>query len=110
MRWTQKAVTVGTPARPFAQDGPWNRIITDFVQGQDKIDLFDIDANSTVTGNQAFTFVGDNWLTAPGHLGFYHDVKPGTTSVQGDLNGDLAPDFYIELAGVYTLTAADFVL
>lgn len=27
MRWTQKAVTVGTPARPFAQDGPWNRII-----------------------------------------------------------------------------------
>lgn len=102
MRWTQKAVTVGTQATPD--------VITDFVQGQDKIDLFDIDANSTVTGNQAFTFVGDNWLTAPGHLGFYHDVKPGTTSVQGDLNGDLAPDFYIELAGVYTLTAADFVL
>ena len=33
-------------------------IVADFVQGDDKFDLSGIDANTTLAGNQAFTFSG----------------------------------------------------
>jgi serralysin len=38
--------------------------ITDFKHGVDKIDLFDIDADATIRGNQAFTFIGQDVLAA----------------------------------------------
>jgi Ca2+-binding RTX toxin-like protein len=97
---------VGTSARD---------IITDFVRGQDDIDLSGIDARSGVSGNQAFTYIGQRGFT--GSAGQLHIVLQnfaGTandkTIVEGDLNGDRVADFQIQLTGLHSLTAADFVL
>lgn len=79
-----------------------------FQQNVDKIDLSAIDANSTVSGNQAFTFLGTGAHGAGGTLNYAH--SGGNTIVSGDINGDGAADFAIELGGMYTLTVNDFVL
>src|SRR5262249_39773583 len=41
-------------------------IVTDFAAGTDRMDLLGIDANSSVTGDQAFDFIGSDAFTAPG--------------------------------------------
>ncbi len=85
--------------------------IFDFIQGQDKIDLVGIDAQTGIghAGNQAFTFIGTD--------GFHHLVgelrqfaAAGHAIVAGDVNGDGIADFQIELVGAYTLNAGDFLL
>ena len=62
-------------------------IITDFINGTDRIDLSAIDANSTTIGNNAFTFIGT-----------------------GAFAGGGAADFQIQLTGNHTMTAADLML
>ena len=62
-------------------------IITDFVNGTDRIDLSAIDANSTTIGNNAFTLIGT-----------------------GAFAGDGTADFQIQLTGNHTMTAADLML
>lgn len=84
--------------------------ITDFHHGQDKIDLSLIDAKTTVTGDQAFGFIGSNWLANAGDLGFYQDTGANVTYVQGDVNGDGNGDFSIVVTGIHTFTASDFTL
>lgn len=88
-------------------------LITDFVSGEDKIELTDIDANSqTPLVNDAFH------LTANGGRGkFAHDAgelrfqfAKGLTIVSGDVNGDGKPDFSIALKGNIALVDTDFVL
>lgn len=91
--------------RPGARD-----VITDFAQGQDKIDLSGIDANSNVSGNQAFTFIagdGSSFTGTPGDLAWH--TSNGNTIIQGDLNGDRIHDFEMELRGEVSLKASDFV-
>lgn len=77
-------------------------IITDFTRGQDKIDLSLLDANLYVSGNQAFTFVTN--FTAAGQLKFQNGVLSGTVASAE------VTDFMINLSGVTTLTASDFIL
>src|SRR5262249_34111914 len=90
-------------------------IITDFTHGQDKIDLFAIDANRAASGNQAFTWLGaGNFTNAPGELieriyDFAGTVNDKTV-IYGDVNGDSRGDFQIELSGHKALVAGDFVL
>jgi Ca2+-binding RTX toxin-like protein len=84
--------------------------ITDFTLGVDKIDLSDIDANSTHAGVDAFQFhkhLGFNGL--PGLLRFQF-TDGGNTVVSGDVNGDKVADFSILLQGHVMLHAGDFVL
>ncbi len=83
--------------------------IKDFSAG-DKIDVSQMDANSTLAGNQSFTFVGKTWLANAGDLGFYQDVARNCTWVQGDLNGDKNYDFSIRVDGLVTFHASDFIL
>ncbi len=83
--------------------------IKDFTPG-DKIDVSQMDANSTVSGNQAFNFVGKNWLAHPADFGFYQDAARNCTWIQGDLNGDKNYDFSIKVEGLLTFTASDFIL
>jgi Ca2+-binding RTX toxin-like protein len=90
--------------------------IYDFTRGQDKIGLADIDANTKLAGNQAFSFAGygGSFSSKGGELKyFFYDVA-GTaydkTIVQGDVNGDCKVDFQIELQGLKTLYASDFIL
>jgi Ca2+-binding RTX toxin-like protein len=92
-------------------------IITDFVHGSDDIDLSTIDARSTMAGNQAFTFLAANgaaFTGAAGQLRWFQENPAGSatdkTIIEGDVNGDAKADFQIQLAGLKTLTASDFVL
>jgi Ca2+-binding RTX toxin-like protein len=83
-------------------------VITEFLAGTDRIDLLTIDANSAVTGDQAFAFIGTGAFTAAGQLRYSFD---GTnTLVQGNIDAALGVDFEILLLGNQTLVAANFVL
>lgn len=90
-------------------------IIKDFNHLVDKIDLNTIDANTKIAGDQAFKFIGSvAFHKVAGELNFVMSDLAGTvddkTIVRGDLNGDGIADFHIELFGLKTLTAADFLL
>lgn len=83
----------------------------------DKIDLASIDANAGVGGDQAFSFVAAPtalFSGAPGEFIWSQEDLAGTaddkTVVSGDVNGDASADFQIELTGLVTLTANDFIL
>lgn len=75
--------------------------ITDFSPGQqDRINLAAIDADATLDGNQAFAPVLVDAFTAPGQLRFAAGL------LSGNVNGDLAADFEIELAALAVLTVS----
>jgi Ca2+-binding RTX toxin-like protein len=80
------------------------------LDGQDKIDLSLIDANSLVAGDQAFSFIGTAAFSGtPGELRVIH---PTAWFVQGDIDGDGLADFSIQvlLDGPSSITGTDFVL
>jgi serralysin len=80
-------------------------IIQDFVRGLDRIDLRTIDANTAAGGDQGFSFIGSKAFTGQGgQLSFSGNV------LSGDVNGDKVADFRIDIAGISTLSAADFYL
>jgi RTX calcium-binding nonapeptide repeat (4 copies)/Cadherin domain len=85
-------------------------IITDFSRSQtDRIDLSAIDARTNQSGNQAFAFIGSAaFSNVAGQLRF--EQSNGNTFVTGDVNGDGVADFGIQLSGLVSLVAADFVL
>ena len=92
-----------------AQDSPAgaNRdIIKDFVPGQDVLDVSNLDADSTLPGQQSFRWVGKATLTGTAQLGYY--VSGNTTIVRASNDADAAPEIEIQLNGVKTLTPADF--
>ncbi len=78
--------------------------ITDFATG-DKIDLSGVDADTTLAGNQVFTFVGSNIFS--GDAG---ELRYQFGSLQVDADGDGQTDFGISLTGSPTLIATDFIL
>ncbi|MBD2746545.1 M10 family metallopeptidase C-terminal domain-containing protein [Microvirga sp. BT688] len=79
--------------------------IEDFVSGTDRIDLRSIDANTKLSGNQAFSFIGGSAFTGKaGQLNFRDGV------LSGDVNGDEMADFQISLPAVLSLKSTDFYL
>lgn len=79
--------------------------ITDFSTAQNnKINLQTIDANTTVVGNQAFSFIGTDAFSAAGQVRFEAGM------VYANVDADLGADLQIELTGVGSLTATSFVL
>lgn len=71
----------------------------------DKIDLTKLDANSAITGDQAFAFVGSAaFSNVAGELRYDGGV------LQGDTNGDGVADFSVTLLGSPALTTADMML
>lgn len=85
-------------------------IITDFKQSQkDQIDLHEIDANSKVSGDQAFKFIAtENFHKKAGELRY--ERAGGDTFVKGDVNGDGKADFAILIDPSIKLNATDFIL
>ncbi|WP_439618985.1 M10 family metallopeptidase C-terminal domain-containing protein [Shinella sp.] len=87
--------------------------ITDFEPGRDGIDLSAIDANGPETGHsftllaKAKAFTGD-----AGDLRWYTTTSSGKaiTVVEGDIDGDKAADFRLELDGKLALGKGDFLL
>jgi hypothetical protein len=71
----------------------------------DKIDLSAIDANSTKSGDQAFSFVsGAAFSGKAGELALHGNI------LEGDVNGDRIADFQIDLGPVTSLNTTDFIL
>lgn len=84
-------------------------IITDFKYAEgDRIDVSAIDANSTLSGDQSFTFIGAKNFSnnAAGQLRF--DAEKHT--LYGSTDADEKPEFSIQLNGVKNLVVDDLVL
>ena len=84
-------------------------VIADFSSVElDLIDLSTIDADTILANNQAFNFIGNDaaFSNAAGELRF----DSASHSVFGDVDGDSVADFQIELTGVNSLQATDFIL
>ncbi|MEO6359590.1 MAG: cadherin domain-containing protein [Sphingomicrobium sp.] len=85
-------------------------MILDFSRAQrDKISLSAIDANTLVTGDQAFSFIGNAAFSGEaGQLRSYQ--SNGDTYISGDVNGDGVGDLIIMLSPAIALTSSDFLL
>lgn len=97
-------------------------VIRDFTHNatlalSDRIDLSTIDANGTAAGNAAFVFLAAKGAAFTGVKGQLHWSQVNSTNnaldktiIEGDVNGDKIADFQIELTGLKTLVAKDFIL
>src|SRR5262249_29261595 len=84
-------------------------IITDFNRAEDDvIAVNNIDADETVAGNQAFTFIGTAAFTAPGQINFFTTATD--TFIQMNVDGDNFAEATIHLIGVHNVDASFFVL
>jgi len=89
-------------------DNPGNDALPDFLSGTDKIHLAEMDADTGMAGNQAFTFVGAAAFTGTaGELRSYSEG--GGNFVAGDVNGDGLADFTID-TGASLAVVTDFFL
>ena len=101
--FTYLAISDSTPIYP---DG-----IQNFDSAKDVIDVSRIDANLTAPGVQNFTFIGTAPFSGSGaQLRYQQDPTKNATYVEATLAGNSAPDLYIQLGGLQTLTAANFAL
>ena len=85
--------------------------ITDFDSG-DLIDLSQIDADTTHTGDQAFSYIGANAFGHhAGELRVEFDQANNVWNVEGDVDGDGQADFilHVATAGGHQMASADFV-
>lgn len=83
--------------------------IFDFYGNGDRIDLSAIDANTKLTGNQAFKFIGtEAFHGKAGELQYIQ--KASDTYIQGDVNGDKKTDFTIHIDDRLSLDKYDFIL
>lgn len=85
--------------------GDW---ITDFSKMNDFIFLDAIDANLSIAGDQAFTWIGTAPFTAAGQLRYFQ--QDGYTIVQGNTAGNLLAEFEIGVVGLVNFAPSDFVL
>ena len=91
-------------------------VITDFVRGQDRIDLSALDANTGSGGNQAFTFRGTGAFNNAAQVRMTYDAVNNLTVITGTTNTNTST-LELEIAlqgnfttGVNTLTSTDFIL
>jgi RTX calcium-binding nonapeptide repeat (4 copies) len=100
----------------LAESGPTANtrdVISDFkTAGADRIDLLTIDANVSTAGvNDAFKFLttaGAAFSGAAGEVRWYQ--SGGNTFVEVNTNADTVADMSIQLSGLKTLVAGDFIL
>jgi hypothetical protein len=76
----------------------------------DRIDLSLIDANTSLSGDQAFTLVQHGFSGHAGEAYGRFDAANGLTSLYLDVDGDGIADMTIQLLGRVNLTGADFIL
>jgi parallel beta-helix repeat protein len=83
--------------------------VTDFSSSQhDKLNVHSIDARSATAGDDDFKFIAtQNFHHISGELRYV--VSGSNAVVQGDVNGDGLADFTINVLGVHSLQASDFL-
>ena len=79
--------------------------ILDFTNNQDLINLKNIDANTLITGDQAFTYIATGIFT-----GVASQLRFSEGILSGDINGDKVSDFELAITGVTFLVSTNFVL
>lgn len=86
--------------------------IMDFQIGTDRLNFVKIDANASLAGDQAFTFIGTALFTNTGSGQIRYQNSGLDLLVSVDVNGDGTADMSVILHNLTgsTLTAADFVL
>lgn len=85
--------------------------IHDFVHGADIIDVSFIDANTSIVGNQAFTFRGNvASFTGAGQIRTQYLSGTDEKAVYFNTDGDQAAEMVLYVSGNIALTAADFIL
>ncbi|MEH2326328.1 MAG: hypothetical protein V7K32_22755 [Nostoc sp.] len=91
-----------------SQPGLSRDIIKDFVGNGnlagDRIDLSRIDANTTIKGDQAFSYIGTRAFTAAGQIRYSGGI------LQGNTDSNLAANFEIKLEGSPLLVASDIIV
>lgn len=80
-------------------------VIVDFSRGTDRVDLAAIDANTRVSGDQAFRFVGSAAFS-----GTAGELRFAAGALTGDVNGDGVADFEIALTAATRLATTDLIL
>lgn len=96
-RFIYLGITDSTPDAPDT--------ITDFANKRDKLDLRQIDANSSTDGDQKFSFIkGNSFSGVAGQLRF------SVGRLEADVNGDSVADFVVLLDGVSKLSASSILL
>ena len=92
-------------------EAPQRDVIVDFQRGADRIDLSAIDGHRGRAGDQAFEFIGGAGFDGADRQG---DVRvqrfQDGVVVSVDVNGNGRGDMLIEVHGVSTLAASDFIL
>lgn len=84
-------------------------VIIDFVRGDDRIDLRQIDAVADTAADDAFTFIRGNAFTShAGEMRF--EAISGGVKVMMDMDGDGQADMAIDVMGVTNLWGSDFLL
>jgi glucose/arabinose dehydrogenase len=76
--------------------------------GGDRLDISDIDANTTRSGGQAFVLIGTGSFTGAGQARY--EVSDGQTIVFLNTDRDSAAEGVIRLEGIHTLKAGWFAL
>lgn len=85
-------------------------VIKDFSQAQgDRIRLNAVDADSSLAGDQAFTFIGTDAFTGVAGQLRYEVSPDGYALVTGDVDGDGLADFALQVNNVVSLTGSDFI-
>jgi len=99
-----------TKAAESNMSGTGRDTILDFSHAQrDKLGLSLIDAVAGVAGNQAFDFIGTAAFSH--HAGeLRYTAVNGNVYVYGDINGDGATDFSVQLHHLTSIQAGDFIL
>ncbi|MGV3572521.1 MAG: M10 family metallopeptidase [Ramlibacter sp.] len=84
-------------------------VITDFVRGQDDIDVSTLDAKSATSTNDAFKFIGSSSFSAAGQLRYVWSASKDYGVLYGNTDSDSAAEFAVQVAGVSSLSASDFI-
>lgn len=87
-----------------AGNGASKDVIKRFEVGTDILRLTPIDADTTVAGNQSFTFIADGDFAAAGELRYDSGI------LAGDVNGDGKADFQIRFGTSVDLWADDMLM
>ena len=114
-------ITGGTGSDVFKFDALWTnfeanvgivagtrKIITDFVSGEDLLDLSGVVPPQSDSHDFPYTFIGTAAFT-PGEQGeIRFEYENGNTIIYSDQTGNGIANFAIELTGIHVLTADDF--
>ena len=88
-------------------------VILDFDNGQDKIDLSQIDADAVKLDDQAFVWGGavtGRPLAGSAEGKIVYWTQNGVTFVQADAAGDGLPPLELMLSGTHILSVSEFIL